>query len=402
MAYLTYMTRLVKNIFHLLNAWVACIFYGFPARKLKIIGVTGTDGKTTTTHLTYAILFEAGMNVSMISSVYAQVGGKEYDTGFHVTTPNPWFLQRMLKKAVDHGDTHFVLEVTSHGLDQNRVWGIPFEIGIITNITPEHLDYHRTYDEYARSKIKLLERSKLAVVNREDKSYKLIRNYELRITNKKTNKVISYGLKTGDVTLKKFAFKTTLPGDYNKSNILAAYSAASRLGVYDPVIRTAIAGFTGIIGRYEVIKTKHGFDVIIDFAHTSNGLEQILSTVRKTTKGRLIHVFGCAGLRDFKKRPVMGEISSRIADISVITEEDYRIEDFDSIVEQIKSGMKRKHNVYVYKFRQEAINYATSRAKPGDVVVLTGKGHEKSLCRGTIEYPWSEHMAVKKALKKLH
>jgi len=391
------MIRSIKNIFHLFNAFAACLYYGFPARKLHMIGITGTDGKTTTTHLIYEILSEAEKNVSMISSVYARVGGKEYDTGFHVTTPDPWFLQQMLKKAVDHGDTHFVLEVTSHGLDQNRVWGIPFGIGVITNITPEHLDYHFTYEEYARSKIKLLERSKVAIVNREDRSYKLI--YDLRF---KIQELITYGLKTGDVMLQTFKFKTTLPGDYNKYNILAAYTATKQFGISDDVIRKTVAGFKGIKGRYEVIKTKYGFGIIIDFAHTSNGLEQVLSTVRKKTEGRLIHVFGCAGLRDYKKRPVMGEISGRIADISVITEEDYRIEDFYSIVEQIKSGMKRKQNVHVYKSRQEAINFATSGAKRGDIVILTGKGHERSLCRGTKEYPWSEHEAVKKALKRLH
>ncbi|MBI4137499.1 UDP-N-acetylmuramoyl-L-alanyl-D-glutamate--2,6-diaminopimelate ligase [Candidatus Roizmanbacteria bacterium] len=388
------MIRTIKNTFHLFNALVAGLFYGFPANKLRIIGITGTDGKTTTTHLTHEILTAAEKKTSMISSVYAKVGGKEYDTGFHVTTPNPWFLQKMLKKAVDHGDEYFVLEVTSHGLDQNRVWGIPFEIGIVTNITPEHLDYHQTYEQYAASKIKLLERSKTAVVNREDESYTLIYNLKFKI-----HELITYGLKRGDNTLKTCKFSTSLPGDYNKSNILAAYSAAKQLGISDSDIRKAVAGFSGIKGRYETQKTPYGFDVIIDFAHTSNGLTRVLSTVRKKTKGRLIHVFGCAGLRDVKKRPIMGEISGRIADISIITEEDYRTEDFDTIVAQIRSGMKRKQHVHVYKFRRDAINFATSIARRGDVVVLTGKGHEKSLCRGTTEYPWSEHEAVKKALK---
>lgn len=388
------MNRSIKNTLHLLNAFVACAYYGFPGRKLHVIGITGTDGKTTTTHLVYEILSKAKLPVSMISSVYARVGGKEYDTGFHVTTPNPWFLQKMIKKAVDHDDTYFVLEVTSHGLDQNRVWGVPFHTGIVTNITPEHLDYHRTYAEYAKSKMKLLERSQLSVVNREDSSYEFLKS-------KKFGQMISYGLKKGDITLKTFSFKTMLPGDYNKSNILAAYAVAHSMGISDSVIRKAIAGFKGIKGRYEIMKTKFGFTVIVDFAHTSNGLEKVLSTVRKEVKGRLIHVFGCAGLRDYKKRPVMGEISGRIADITVITEEDYRIEDFDDIVNQIKSGMKRKQNVHVYKSRQDAINFATSIAKKGDVVLLTGKGHEQSLCRGKVEYPWNEHEAVKKALNKL-
>lgn len=399
------MIREIKNLVHLLNAFLACVFYGFPGKNLTIIGITGTDGKTTTTHLTYEVLKAAGRKVSMVSSVYGLIAGQEHDTGFHVTTPNPWFLQKSLRRAVNHGDTYFVLEVTSHGLDQNRVWGIPFQIGILTNVTHEHLDYHGNYKKYVAAKSKLLQWSKIVIVNIEDESYKyIVANPTIMSKNVKT-----YGLKKGDANLKSFSFKTPLPGEYNQLNCLAAASAAKELGINDKDIQTGLAAFSGVKGRFEMVKTKFGFDVIIDFAHTPNALVRVLSTISGMSSGRVIHVFGCAGLRDFAKRPMMGAASAKYADITIITEEDYRTEDVNKITSQIEEGYRqtvvsmRTDTKQLFKIpnRQEAINQAISLAKKGDIVILTGKGHEKSLCRGKTEYPWSDHKGTESALKKL-
>ena len=402
--------RQLKNILHLLNAVAANIYYRFPSRSIQMIGITGTDGKSTTTHLTYHILKEAGKKASMISTVYAKVGGKAYDTGFHVTTPSPWFLQKMIRKAVDAGDDYFVLEVTSHGLDQNRVWGISYDYGVLTNVTHEHLDYHGTYEEYLRTKVKLLQRSKCSIFLAE-------RDPALTRSRKK----ITFGLRSGDISLQTFPFTTSLPGEYNKLNCLAASAVAREIGIPDGTIRRALKSFTGIEGRMEEIQTGRDFRVIIDFAHTPNAMEQVLKTVRPTISGRLIHVFGCAGLRDHAKRPMMGKISARYADIIVLTEEDTRTERIEDIMEEIKNGMKgnskfeirsskqiqnskiKKTGKVIYEIpdRQDAVDMAISLAGKGDLVIMTGKGHEKSLCRGTVEYPWSEHEAVRKALGKV-
>lgn len=398
------MMRTLKNFAHFLNALAACIWYGFPGRKLTVVGITGTDGKTTTTHLTYEVLKAAGKRVSMVSSVYGLIAGQEHDTGFHVTTPSPWFLQKSLRSAANHGDNYFVLEVTSHGLDQNRVWGIPFEIGILTNVTHEHLDYHGNYENYVKTKSKLLIRSKTAIVNIEDESYPYVLANKL-ITTKNCK---TYGLKKGDVNLKTFSFETPLPGEYNKLNCLAAATAAKELGIDDKSIKKGLVSFSGVKGRFETIKTKHGFDVIIDFAHTPNALVRVLSTIRGMTKGNVIHVFGSAGLRDVTKRPSMGAASAKYADITVVTEEDYRTEDVNKIIAQIEEGYREmvknmktdKKQLFKIPNRQDAIDQAITLAKKGDIVVLTGKGHEKSLCRGTTEYPWSDHEGVEEALKK--
>jgi UDP-N-acetylmuramoyl-L-alanyl-D-glutamate--2,6-diaminopimelate ligase len=401
------MIRTVKNFAHYFNALLACVWYGFPGKHLTVVGITGTDGKTTTTHLVYEILKKAGKKVSMISSVYGLVGGEEFDTGFHVTTPDPWFLQKNLQKAVRKGDTYFILEVTSHGLDQNRTWGIPFTIGILTNITHEHLDYHKTYQQYVAAKSKLFHKTKTAIINCEDESYEEIQIY---IPETITGKVITYGEKKGDLNLSNYSFTTDLPGDYNKLNCLAAAIAAKELGIEDNDIKEVLRSFSGVRGRFETVKTNKGFNVIIDFAHTPNALEKVLSTIQKTKKGKLIHVFGSAGLRDRSKRPKMGMASARYADISILTEEDYRTEDVHTIMNEIETGYKKELTLYdkdsrqgksLYKIenRQDAINKAVQLAQKGDVLVLTGKGHEKSLCRGKKEYPWSDQEGVKRALQ---
>ena len=378
----------IKNIYHLFQAILANIWYGFPSRKLKVIGVTGTDGKTTTTHLIAHILKTAGKKVSIISTVYAKVGNQEYDTGLHTTTPDSFLIQKLLKKALDSRDEYFVLETTSHALDQNRVWGIKYEIGVITNITHEHLDYHRTYEEYVKAKLKLLLNSRVAVVNKDDESYK---NIKYQISNIKN-------------TYQKLKIIEKIPNltTFNQYNYSAAYTVCKQLGLSDEMILKAMKTFQLPKGRLDLVYDKD-FKVIIDFAHTPNALLQLLPEIRKKylkQSGRLIHIFGSAGLRDVTKRPLMGEASNKFSDIIILTEEDYRTEDLEKICQQIASGIK-SNNCQIIPDRQQAINQAIKTAKKNDTVVITGKGHEKSLCRGKIEYPWDEYEAVTKAIKNI-
>lgn len=391
----------IKNIYHLFKAILANFFYGFPAKNLTVIGVTGTDGKTTTANLIYHILNKAGHKAAVISTVSAIIDGKEYDTGFHVTTPSSFMVQSYLKKAKEAGVKYVVLEVTSHALDQYRVWGIPFKIGVLTNVTHEHLDYHGTYEEYLNSKLKLLEMAEVAVVNREDESYE-------RISKLKSKKFITYGLNSeSDINPKAFSFKTKLMGNYNKYNILAAVAVCRELGVSDDVTRDAVASFTPPKGRAEVVYDKD-FTVMIDFAHTPNSLKNILKTVKEELRrdSRLIHVFGSAGDRDRKKRPEMGKISSEFADVIVLTSEDPRGESAEKIMQEIASGCVkvspfnkvRPYQVYKISDRQDAIAQAILMAKEGDVVVVTGKGHERSMNFGKGEVSWSDEEAVRKAL----
>lgn len=394
--------KAVNYLKHLPSAFLALHFYQFPSKKLKVIGVTGTDGKTTTVNLIYYILRQSGLSVAMISTVSALIKDKEIDTGLHVTAPGAWQLQKLLSKMVEEGIKYVVLEVTSHGLDQFRILGIPYEVGVMTNVTSEHLDYHKTYESYLRTKAKLFEKSKVAVLNKDDESYeylaKIIRNENLG----KDIRILSYGIKNkADFTPEAFPFKTRLPGEYNQYNCLAAIAATKTLGVAEETIRNAVATFKGVIGRMEEINEGQNFRVVVDFAHTPNALEQVLKTLKEDLKKdlRLIVVFGAAGLRDKEKRPMMGKIAGTYGDFSIVTTEDPRMEKVEDICEQIAEGCRGVGGKFkVIYNRQEAIDFAIKTAQKGDIVVICGKGHEKSMCYGTKEYPWSDQEAVRKAL----
>lgn len=391
---------LVNYGLHLPQAIVANIRYGFPSRKIKVIGITGTDGKTTTTNMIYKILKDSGKKASMVSTINAEIAGKVYDTGFHVTNPDSFDLQKFLKTAAEAGDEYMVLETTSHGLAQFRVWGVKFAIGVITNITHEHLDYHKTYGNYLRAKAKLLGSSRVVVLNQDDQSYKKL----LKYTKKK--KVITYGKhKRADVRPGQFNLKLKIPGEYNIYNALAAAAAASYLGISKPLIKKSLESFNGLSGRMEEIKNKRGIKVVVDFAHTPNALEKALTALRGQTKGRLISVFGCAGARDIGKRPMMGKISSELADITVLTDEDPRFEDRQKIIEQIIAGMDNgrvvlEKTLFTEPDRTKAIALAIKLAKAGDTVGIFGKGHERSMNYKGIETSWSDTEAAQKILKK--
>ncbi len=278
------------NAYHLAKAVIATITNGFPSRQIHVIGITGTDGKTTTTHLTYHILKSAGKRVSMMSTIYAKVGAKEYDTGLHMTTPDSLLVQKLFKKAVNHGDEFFVMETTSHALDQNRNWGIQYQIGAITNVTEEHLDYHKTYDNYLRTKAKLFFQSKQVLINRDDRSFGPIST----ILKNRAKPYKTYGLKNrADFHIdlrKKLGISVA---DFNNYNYLAAYGICKTLGLTDTEIFDAIKTFKLPKGRFDMVYKKD-FSVMIDFAHTPNSIHNVLSALKGEIKkgGRLIHVFG--------------------------------------------------------------------------------------------------------------
>lgn len=385
--------ELINNFYHLSKAVLANILYGFPTMGLKVIGITGTDGKTTTTNMIYQILKSAGYKASMVSSINAVVGGKAYDTGFHVTSPDPFTIQKFAKLAKDKGDKYLVLEVTSHSLDQYRFWGIKFDIGVITNITPEHLDYHKTFENYSRTKLKLLKEVNFAIVNQS-----------IKISKGLKGKVITFGIDNGDFNQKDVKLKLTLPGDYNIENALAAFSVAFALNIDKKIARKTLENFSSLRGRMSEVKNKKGIKIIIDFAHTPNAMEQALKTLKEKADGRLIAVFGCAGLRDVGKRPLMGEIATRLANFTVITAEDPRGQ-LTEINKQIISGIdSKKHqesrDYFVKENRKDAIEFAIRKlAKPGDTVGIFGKGHETSMnYNGKQETPWSDFDAVENAL----
>ena len=407
--------------------WLVAAFYNWPARKLTVIGVTGTDGKTTTSNLIYKILTAAGIRAGMISTVNAVIGDEALDTGFHVTTPDAHDVQSYLAKMVDSGLTHVVLETTSHGWAQHRVDACEFDIGVVTNITHEHMDEHGSYENYRAAKARLfssLERTRekptgnprLGVINRDDRSFEFLDGF---IKTKK----LSYGLQdSANVRAEDAQYsssgieftavsndfrvnvKSDLVGAYNVSNCLAALTATVYgLGINPEVAARGIASLDGIPGRMEQIDLGQNFIAIVDFAHTPNALKVTLEAGRKMTKGRVISVFGSAGLRDKEKRRMMAETSIELADLSVLTAEDPRTESLDGILEEMAAGARSMGGIEGETFwripdRGEAIKFAIRFAKEGDIVLSCGKGHEQSMCFGKTEYLWDDRIATRAAL----
>jgi UDP-N-acetylmuramoyl-L-alanyl-D-glutamate--2,6-diaminopimelate ligase len=413
-------------------ARLAAAWHGFPARQMVMIGVTGTDGKTTTSTLLHAILQAAGLKAGLVSTVGALIGSRELDTGFHVTTPEAVDVQAYLAEMVAAGMTHCVLETTSHGLAQRRVEACAFDVAVVTNVTHEHLDYHKTYENYLAAKGMLFSGlgdsgpkaggpPESGILNFDDGSYAYLRSvtagvchsYSLRgdsgadlhaeaveHTPQGTRfRVVGAGLD--------FPVQFALVGDFNVSNCLAAAAAAVLgLGLSPPAVQAGIAVVKGVPGRLERIDLGQRFTAIVDFAHTPNALRRVLQTARQITSGRVLAVFGSAGLRDVEKRRLMAEVSAEMADISVLTAEDPRTESLDAILEMMAAGARSRGGEEGRTFhripdRGQAIRLAVGLARPGDLVIVCGKGHEQSMCFGAVEYPWDDRTALRAALADL-
>ncbi len=407
-------------------ARLAAAWHGYPSRRLRLIGVTGTDGKSTTATLIRAVLQTAGYPTGLVSSIAAQIGDTSRDTGFHTTTPEAPELQSYLAEMLEAGCTHAVVEATSHGLAQHRLAACDFDVAVITNLTHEHLDYHETFASYRAAKARLFEMLdpsfrkpdtlKVAVLNADDPSFDVLDAIpsDLKLTYgiREPAQVMAGELAatmdgvrfnaytpSGD-----FEVKLALRGIYNAPNALAAISVAISQSIAPSVIQQGLSSVTNVPGRMEPLNLGQPFSVFIDFAHTPNALEQALLAARDlATEGKVWLVFGCAGLRDRAKRPMMGSAAGRLADRIVLTAEDPRTEDLAAITEQIAQGVEaegRQEEADYWRIgdRAEAIRFAIHSADPGDLVLITGKGHEKSQCIGTLEHPWSDHEAAKSAL----
>lgn len=433
-------------------ARVAAAFHGYPARKMTMIGVTGTDGKTTTSNLIFNILKTAGFRTGMISTVNAVIGEDILDTGFHVTTPDAPDIQSYLHRMVVDGLTHCVLEATSHGLAQERVEACDFDLAAITNITHEHLDYHGSYDAYREAKGKLFASlhktlpkafrpPRGAALNRDDQSF----GYLTGITQVQA---LSYGLDEGaQVRARQVSWNqdgvrfqavgedcagepfdlpvySRLAGGFNVSNCLAAITICrGLLRLSDEAVQRGIADLPGVPGRMERISLGQPFTAIVDFAHTPNALKRALEAAREMVSAgyadevdgnsmgtalnrRVIAVFGSAGLRDRQKRRMMAETSAELADLSVLTAEDPRTEPLAGILAEMAAGAESRGGRESETFwripdRREAIRFALEQARPGDLVIVCGKGHEQSMCFGTVEYPWDDRIAMQAALSEM-
>lgn len=415
----TKLFRVIEPYGHLAESVLWATVYGFPARGMHVIGVTGTNGKTTTSYMIHNMLVEAGYKSSLMTTVANGVGTDITPQVAHMTTVSSRLLQQRLKKFKQQGAEWLVLETTSHSLAQYRVWGVPYEAAVITNITHEHLDYHGTFENYKAAKRKLFKLAgkhgmKLGVVNADDP--------ESRDFADETPNRISYGVDAGDVRASdvqlrpdgsgytatvgevSYDISCTIPGEFNVYNSLAVVSLGHKLGLDKAAIENGISTLAGVEGRMDTIDEGQAFSVIIDFAHTPDSFERLLSDLRKSTKGKLVVMFGSAGRRDEAKRWTQGEIAGKYADELVLTEEDDRDIDGNLILSQIaegaeRSGKVKEKDVFLVFDRSEAIRFAISRVSgKDDAVVLLGKGHEKTIERADGEHSWDEAGEVRAAL----
>ena len=402
----------------------AVALYGDPSARLDVVGVTGTDGKTTTSFLVHALLRGTGHPTGLLSTVTARIGAIDTPLPLHHTTPESGDLQRLLREMVDAGLTHAVVETSSHALALERVRGCSFNAGIVTNITPEHLDFHRTMEEYREAKARLLRvldagpaGSPVAILNRDDPSFDLLRAASAA-------PVLSFGrgaeamVRAVDevVTASGVSFRALTPagavgvrspltGAFNVMNLLAALSLAVARGIDLQDAAAALETMRDVPGRMQKIAAGQPFNVVVDFAHTPDALAKALDTLRAVTPppGKLIAVFGAEGERDPRKRRPMGRAAAQRCDLVIVTTEDPRSEKPEDIASEIVSGARdagarENENLFVVLDRTEAIAMAVASARPGDTVVLGGKGHEPFMHLDSGDIPWDEAQVARDAL----
>jgi UDP-N-acetylmuramoyl-L-alanyl-D-glutamate--2,6-diaminopimelate ligase len=417
--------RSIEPYGHLAEAVLWQVVTGFPARGLKVIGVTGTDGKTTTSTMIYTMLNDAGIKTGLMTTIGYGTPEHWRENYVHMTTmPSRGMLKR-IKELRTEGIEWLVLETTSHALAQHRVWGIGYSLAVMTNVTHEHLDYHGTFERYRAAKRRLFELAAAnrasatkirGIINADDPSA----DYFAQAV---APNVLRYSLGHSDITASnavpagtgtafsvsapaRAAFKVQiqLPGMFNVSNALAAVGVGIALDLDNAQIAHGLGALKSVEGRMNAIDEGQDFSVIVDFAHTPDSFEKILSGLRETVKGRLIVLFGSAGRRDETKRAKQGKSAGTWADVVVVTEEDDRDIDGIGIMSQIAGGAEaagkvRDENLFLIHDRTEAINFAIGQARAGDTVILLGKGHEKTIERADGEHPWDEPATARAALR---
>lgn len=396
-------------------AELACTLYGEPSKKLSLVGITGTNGKTTITYLIKSILEAANKRVGIIGTNQNIIGDKVLLTKSTTpTTPNALELQQLFTEMVHYGAEYVVMEVSSHALELDRVYGCEFDVGVFTNLTQDHLDFHKTMENYLNAKAKLFGLSKKGVVNFDDDGGKTI------VNNGDCNCILKTGLGEGcdlraenikitsrgsqfDMVYngKTYPAMVAIPGKFSVYNALCAAGAALQLGIDIDTVIKGLASATGVVGRVEVVPTNTDYTVIIDYAHTPDGLMNIINCVKGFAEGRVITLFGCGGDRDNTKRPIMGEIAGNLSDYSIITSDNPRTENPEAIVKEIEEGIKKTNGKYItITDRREAIGYALDMAKPNDVIILAGKGQETYQIIGREKFDFDERIEVYRHLKK--
>jgi UDP-N-acetylmuramoyl-L-alanyl-D-glutamate--2,6-diaminopimelate ligase len=408
---------------HLLEAMLFNLVNGFPARNLKVIGVTGTNGKTSTCFLIHRMLTEAGYKAGIMTTVAYGVGDSIHPQIAHMTTVSVPQLHKRIKQMKAEGMEWLVLETTSHALAQHRVWGVPYSVAVLTNLTHEHLDYHGTFEKYRDAKKMLFIHAnrnrkglRAGVINADDPQ---AGEFAKEVANPIRYGVHKGELRAHDIKLspsgsmfkaviddERYDIVCKLPGSFNVSNALAAVGLGRAIGLSKQQIEQGIAALTRVEGRMDPIDEGQDFDVIVDFAHTPDSFEKLFKDLRPVVKGKLICMFGSAGRRDEAKRAIQGRLAGEYCDEVVVTEEDDRDVDGAEIMNQIaegveKSGKKREKDLFLVHDRTEAIEFALKRAKKGDTVLFLGKGHEKTIERADGEHPWDEIDSARRGLKNL-
>lgn len=396
-------------------AVVASNWYDNPSSVMKLIGVTGTNGKTTTTHLIKTIIEKcAGAKVGLIGTNHNMIGEKIIETEH--TTPESYELQKLFREMADDGCTHVVMEVSSHALFLDRVYGLEFEVGVFTNLTHEHLDFHKTMDAYARAKALLFKQTKNAVFNIDD-------NYAPIMMEALSCKAMTISVEkdAADLVAKRIKVSAdkvefcaltmahlqtiilNFPGKFSVYNALAAIASGLLLGFELTAIAEVLKACTGVKGRIEVVPTHRDFTVIIDYAHKPYALENILHMFKEFATGRVVTLFGCGGDRDATKRPLMGEIACRLSDFVVVTTDNPRTEVPEKIIGDILTGMQDTKTPYmVIENRKEAIVWVLKHARPNDIIILAGKGHETYQIIGKEKFHFDEREIVRDYLATLN
>jgi len=416
----------IKNIYHLFQAVLANLIYSFPSRKIKVIGITGTNGKTTVCQMITRILEETGHKIALASTINFKIGEKEWVNKTKFTTLSSFQTQSFILEAVKTGCNYLVLETSSHSLDQYRAWGIKYDVAVITNITREHFDYHKTMERYRKAKLKLFKDVKTAVVNldmekpeefmkcKAEEKYgytTLMKNANLKMQNDdvKLKIVIAENIKleaqNTKYEIQDTSFLLNLPGKFNVENALAATCVGLSQNISLETISKALEKIKGIPGRTEYVPNNKGFNIIIDFALTPDALMQLYALIDNIKKdAKVIGVFGACGERDRGKRPITGKIVSEHADYVILTDDEPYHENPKIIIEEISAGIKNKiegENFWKIPDRREAIKKALLLAKPNDFVVVTGMGAEDTRVVGNQRIPWNDREVILEELGKL-